>query len=108
MKSLTSKISKELTQELVNKGFIYENELPTYADVFDWFMEKEIVITLEPFFTFTLANHTGYTWKVSYMDAQAEDMIVVTENDKWEPEMAYGGSFPYAADDAIRFAITLI
>lgn len=83
---------------------------PTYAEVFNWFIEKKsIVITLDPFFTFSYQSHIAYTWKVSYIDVDNDgDMKVVTENDVWTSGKYYGGSFDSIADDAIEFAVTLI
>ena len=82
---------------------------PTYGEIFDWFKDKGIVITLEPFFTFAYQSHIAYTWKVSYIDKDNDgDLKVVTENDVWTSDKYYGGSFDGIANDAIEFAATLI
>lgn len=82
--------------------------IPTYGQVFDWLAERGAVVTLEPFFTFALAGNTAYTWKISYVDENYGGMKIWTESDKWDSGKPYGGSFPYQADDAIKFALTLI
>lgn len=77
MKFLTDTISKELLDKLIKKGYPYKTisigyntlsdgggyieygiEVPTYAEVLDWFIEKEIYISItrisdESWFTFS-------------------------------------------------------
>ena len=80
---------------------------PTYADVFEWFsIEKGIIITLEPFFTFALKGNTAYTWKVSFPNEDDSNMKEITEALLWNSG-PLGGSFCLTANAAIEFAITL-
>lgn len=79
---------------------------PTYADVFEWFsIEKGIIITLEPFFTFALKGNTAYTWKVSYPSDEGK-LTSITEEDTYTYG-SFGGSFCLTANTAIELAITL-
>lgn len=83
--------------------------IPTYGEVFDWFAgEKYIVITLEPFHTFSLKGHVGYTWKISYPDVKLGELIVKQEGDPdiWKGG-GFGGSFKLTANDAIEYAMTI-
>ena len=78
---------------------------PTYADVFEWLsIGKGIIITLEPFFTYSLNGNIAYTWKVSYADNGK--LITTTEEDVYTYG-SFGGSFCLTADAAIEFAMTL-
>lgn len=80
--------------------------IPSYYETFEWFCsERGIVITLEPFFTYTLKGNIAYTWKISYPNFQTSKMDEVREEDMHNS--LYGGSFRLAADDAIKFALTL-
>lgn len=82
--------------------------IPTYGEVFDWFATvKYIVITLEPFHTYALQNHIGYTWKVTYPDVKLGGLVVRTEEDEWDSSKAFGGSFGLTANDAIEYAMTI-
>ena len=79
----------------------------TYGEVFDWFAtDRHIVITLEPFHTFSLKDHIGYTWKVTYPDVKL-GLVIRTEGDEYLPGMPYGGSFKLTANDAIKYAMTV-
>ena len=80
--------------------------IPSYYETFEWFCsERGIVITLEPFFTYTLKGNIAYTWKISYPNFQTSKMDEVREEDM--NNSLYGGSFRLTADDAIKFALTL-
>ena len=82
-------------------------KIPTYGEVFDWFSsERGIVITLEPFHTFSLRGRIGYTWKINYVDPEI-GLVLNTEEDEYQSGDGYGGSFRLTADDAIKFAMTL-
>ena len=83
------------------------SRIPTYGEVFDWFAtDRHIVITLEPFHTFSLKDHIGYTWKVTYPDVKL-GLVIRTEGDEYLPGMPYGGSFKLTANDAIKYAMTV-
>ena len=80
--------------------------IPTYGEVFDQFSSKRgIVITLEPFFTYSLKGHIAYTWKISYQSDEGK-LESITEEDTYTSG-AFGGSFCLTANDAIEFAIGL-
>lgn len=82
-------------------------KIPTYGEVFDWFSsERGIVISLEPFHTFSLKVRIGYTWKINYVDSEI-GLVARTEEDEYQSGDGYGGSFKLTADDAIKFAMTL-
>lgn len=84
---------------------------PTYAEVFDWFFqEKRIVITLEPFFTYSLKEKIAFTWKVSFLDRKNLGGPVIRnigEGDVWDSSHGYGGSFPLTAAAAVEYALTV-
>ena len=95
-----------------DKGVVAPWELivpaPTYAEVFDWFIEKKgIIITLDPFFTKENKNHIAYTWKVSYPDLNNGCIVIRTEEDEWKSSKGFGGSFGLTANDAIEYAMTI-
>ena len=82
-------------------------KIPTYGEVFDWFSsERGIVITLEPFHTFSLRGRIGYTWKINYVDPEI-GLVLNTEEDEYQSGDGYGGSFRLTADDAIKFAMKI-
>ena len=82
--------------------------IPTYGEVFDWFAsEKHIVITLEPFHTFALRERIGYTWKIVYPDYELGGLVVRTEENEWNSNKGFGGSFKLTANDAIENAMTI-
>ena len=77
---------------------------PTYAEVIDWFVNtKNIIIILDPFFTYSLRDHIAYNWKIYYLDGE-KNLILVTENDEYTSDKGYGGSFKLTANDAIMRA----
>ena len=83
-------------------------KIPTYGEVIDWFSsERGIVISLEPFHTFSLGGQIGYLWKISYVDYELGLLVSRTEEDEYQPGDGYGGSFKLTADEAIKFAMTL-
>ena len=71
--------------------------IPTYAEVFDWFISNHIFITFTPAFTFALKGKMSYTWMVSYPDIK-ECHMVYHKSDEWS-------SLKLAMDDAIDFAL---
>lgn len=79
-------------------------KIPTYAEVLDWFMSKGIVITLEPFFTFSLKDNVGYNWKISYIVKECK-MKTISELDMIKSNDGYGGSFQRTMEDVIEFAL---
>ena len=80
---------------------------PTYAQIFDWFAsERGIVITLEPFHTFSLKGQIGYTWKINYVDPDL-GLVLRTEEDEYKSGDGFGGSFKLTANAAIESATTL-
>ena len=135
MTNYSEYISEELARKLLNQGYpLYKYglggydgapcfdipgpddpgwmdgdryKIPTYGEVFDWFSsERGIVITLEPFHTFSLRVRIGYTWKINYVDPEI-GLVLNTEEDEYQSGDGYGGSFRLTADDAIKFAMTL-
>ena len=83
-------------------------KIPTYGEVFDWFSsERCIIISLEPFHTFSLGGQIGYIWKISYVDHKLGLLVSRTEEDEYQPGNGYGGSFKLTADEAIKLAMTL-
>ena len=80
--------------------------IPTYGEVFDWFSQKGIVITLEPFHTFALKGHIGYTWKINYEDPEL-GWVLRSEDDEYKTEDGYGGSFKLTANAAIESAMKI-
>jgi len=81
--------------------------IPTYGEVFDWFsIVKGIVITLEPFHTFSLKGHIGYTWKINYEDPEL-GLVLRSEEDEYKPGDGYGGSFKLTANAAIESAMRI-
>lgn len=82
-------------------------QIPTYGEVFDWFSTvKGIVITLEPFHTFSLKCHIGYTWKINYVDPEL-GLVLRTEEDEYQSGDGYGGSFKLSANAAIESAMKI-
>lgn len=82
-------------------------QIPTYGEVFDWFStQRGIIITLEPFFTFSLKGHIGYTWKINYIDPEC-GLILRTEDDEYKPGDGFGGSFKLTANAAIESAMKI-
>lgn len=79
-------------------------KIPTYAEVLDWFLSKGIVITLRPFFTFSLNDRIGYNWEISYITDDCE-MKTITELDMMKSNEGYGGSFQRTMEDVIEFAL---
>ena len=79
-------------------------KIPTYAEVLDWFLSKGIVITLRPFFTFSLNDRIGYNWEISYITNDCE-MKTITELDMMKSDEGYGGSFQRTMEDVIEFAL---
>lgn len=79
--------------------------IPTYADVIDWFMSKGIVITLRPFFTFSLKDRIGFNWEISCIDNDNCKMKTIEELDMLKSEQGYGGSFQRTMEEAIVFAL---
>lgn len=135
MTNYSEYISEELARKLLNQGYhllsyapgTYDGapcfdipgpddpgwadgdryKIPTYGEVFDWFSsERGIVITLEPFHTFSLGGQIGYIWKINYIDPEM-GLVLNTEEDEYQSGYGYGGSFRLTADDAIKFAMTL-
>lgn len=82
-------------------------QIPTYGEVFDWFSSgKGIIITLEPFHTFSLKGQIGYTWKINYVDSEL-GLVLRSEDDEYKPGDGYGGSFKLTANAAIESAMTI-
>ena len=108
MRYYTKVVPAPLYSKLLEKGM--PELLETYAEVFDWLLERGIYITFDAFFTFALADNVGYLWKVSYIDKSNGNMRLVTisEEDAWDGKEGYGGSFELDANDAILHAIELI
>ena len=79
-------------------------KIPTYAEVLDWFLSKGIVITLRPFFTFSLNDRIGYNWEISYITDDCK-MKTITELDMIKSNDGYGGSFQRTMEDVIKFAL---
>ncbi len=112
MTNYNEQIPKRLAKKLLdwgnpinNNGSIYR--IPTYGEVFDWFsIVKGIVITLEPFHTFALKGHIGYTWKINYEDPEL-GLVLRSEEDEYKPGDGYGGSFKLTANAAIEFAMRI-
>ena len=83
-------------------------KIPTYSEVFDWFSsERGIIISLEPFHTFSLGGQIGYIWKISYVDHKLGLLASRAEEDEYKPGDGYGGSFKLTADEAIKFAMKI-
>ena len=80
--------------------YIYGDTLfaPTYAEVIDWLFDKGIVIEFQPFFTFALAEHVAYCYKV--YDFNVENSLMFQSVD----EMS---SFRLAMRDIIKKLIEL-
>lgn len=79
-------------------------KIPTYAEVLDWFISKGIIITLNPFFTFSLKGNIGYNWEISYITDDCK-MKTITELDMMKSNEGYGGSFQRTMEDVIEFAL---
>ena len=105
MTNYSQYISKKLAKKLLDWGYPLDN-YPTYGEVFDWFSQKGIVITLEPFHTFALKGHIGYTWKINYEDPEL-GWVLRSEDDEYKPEDGYGGSFKLTANAAIESAMKI-
>ena len=81
--------------------------IPTYGEVFDWFSAvKGIIITLEPFHTFSLKGQIGYTWKINYVDPEL-GLMLRSEDDEYKPGDGYGGSFKLTANAVIESAMRI-
>jgi len=80
---------------------------PTYGEIFDLFASRNIIITLEPFFTYALKGNIAYSWKISYPDIEKGEIIIKEEGaiGVWDGTSAFGGSFERSANEAIEFAI---
>ena len=102
-------IPVDLAKRLRRLGMpMVDDETPTYGEVFDWFTtDRYVVITLEPFHTFALQGHIGYTWKITYPDYDSGGLVIRTEDDEWNSNKAFGGSFKLTANDAIESAMTI-
>lgn len=105
MTNYNEQIPEELARKLLDCGYPLGNH-PTYGEVFDWFSQKGIVITLEPFHTFSLKGHIGYTWKINYEDPEL-GWVLRSEDDEYKPEDGYGGSFKLTATAAIESAMKI-
>lgn len=81
--------------------------IPTYGEVIDWLSSKGIHITFEAFFTFALRENVAYLWKISYIDSSNNDLKLktISEEDAWDSQKGYGGSFELEANEAIRYAM---
>lgn len=79
-----------------------------YAHIFDWLKSKGIVITLEPFFTFSLVGNIAYTWFITVVHKDDGTCEKITEQDLWTPDKSYGGSFVLTANEAIKEALKYI
>ena len=81
--------------------------IPTYGEVIDWFSSKGIYISFDAFFTFALADNFGYLWKIFFIDRSNGDVKwkIISEEDAWDGQKGYGGSFELEANDAIRYAM---
>ena len=108
MRCYTKATPESLWFKLLDKGM--PANCVAYAEVFDWLLEKGIYITFDAFFTFALADNVGYLWKVSYIDKSNGDikLVTISEEDAWDGEKGYGGSFELDANDAILHAIELL
>ena len=106
-KYYTNFVPEPLWHKLLEKGMPISRM--TYAEVFDWLLEKGIYITFDAFFTFALADNVGYLWKVSYIDKSNGDikLVTISEEDAWDGKKGYGGSFELDANAAIRYAMNL-
>ena len=105
MTNYNEHISKKLAKKLLDYGYPLGNQ-PTYGEVFDWFSQKGIVITLEPFHTFALKGQIGYTWKINYIDPEL-GLVLRSEDDEYKPYDGYGGSFKLTANAAIESAMRI-
>ena len=85
---------------------------PTYSQLFDWLSKTyRIVITLKPFFTWSLKDNIAYFWNVSYIDYTDLDcpfLHTVSEEEVFDNSEGFGGSFKLTANAAIKYAIKLI
>ena len=84
--------------------------IPTYGEVIDWFSSKGIYISFDAFFTFALADNFGYLWKIFFIDRSNGDVKwkVISEEDAWDSKKGYGGSFELDANDAIKYAMSML
>ena len=105
MTNYNEQIPEELTKKLFDRGYQLGNH-PTYGEAFDWFSERGIVITLEPFHTFSLKGQIGYTWKINYV-APELGLVLRSEDDEYKPGDGFGGSFKFTANAAIESAMTI-
>ena len=85
-------------------------QIPTYGEVIDWFSSNGIYITFDAFFTFALRGNVAYLWKISYTDSSNNDLKLktISEEDAWDSQKGYGGSFELDANDAIKYAINML
>ena len=104
-------IPEDILKELVDYGMSYdEDKIPTYGEVFDWFTgEKNLIIIIEPFFTYALNDNIAYTWKIYYPDFELGGLVVKKEGDiDIYNGGFYGGSFLHTANAAIKYAMTIV
>ena len=82
-------------------------QIPTYGEVIDWFSSNGIYISFDAYFTFALADNFGYLWKIFFIDRSNGDVKwkIISEEDAWDGQKGYGGSFELEANDAIRYAM---
>lgn len=113
MTNYSQQIPNEFVGKLIDAGFTELDSksgytwIPTYGEVFDWFSHnKGIVITLEPFYTFSLKGQIGYTWKINYIDPDL-GLVLRTEEDEYKSGDGFGGSFQLTANAAIESALRI-
>lgn len=116
VKSENGFYTTEKTEDINEGIFLYSEDArfvdgvipaPTYGEVFDYFSEMGIIITLIPFHTFALFGNVGYTWEISYPLMEGS-LITITEESEFiksPSEDGFGGSFCLIADDAIKRVI---
>lgn len=73
---------------------------PTYAEVFDWLMEKGIFIQMEPWHTFALQERMGFVYEINTINEEEAKINCEVWNDF--------ASFGLCADAAIARAVEVL
>ena len=63
MKNYASTVSAAIAAALKERGIKISSKTPTYADVFDWFMENELYVQIE-------VIEGGYLGKINRLDGR--------------------------------------
>lgn len=99
MKYYTDTVPEGVITTMKRIGYDGDNII-SYAEAIDWFLNKGVAIEISPYFTFALQNRMGFDYTISVLNEE-ECRI---KKEKWE-EFA---SFPLCMDCALEKAAELL